>query len=104
MENNNTQVQGFEQIKQGLENAGFTQNGNTFTKETAKRQLVIVNGVQQTVEQRMDIRFIYLGEGYMENGDGSRTPLYGFTFSINNDNLTDFWVKDITELMSYFKH
>lgn len=101
--------QGYEKIKQGLENAGFIWDDEKspdgiFEKISSRRQIVVVNGVQQTIKQHLNLAFKYIGDGYVENEDHTRTPLYGFSFYINREHLTDFWVKDFQDLTSYFEH
>ena len=107
MENDRIQ-QGYEKIKQGLENAGFIWDDERhpdgiFEKVISKRQLVIVNDVEQVVETHVTLGFKYIGDGYIESENGARQITYGFSFYVNDEHVVDFWVKDMGDLMSYFK-
>ena len=108
MENDRIQ-QGYEKIKQGLENAGFIRDDERhpdgiFEKVINKHQLVIVNDVEQVVESHITLGFKYIGDGYTESENGSHQITYGFSFYVNDEHVVDLWVKDMGDLMSYFEH
>lgn len=89
-------ISGYESIKKGLLDSGFTQEGQTFTKINKHQNVMNVNGHQFTQEVTNTITIEYLGEGYVENQNDKET-IYGFSIKQNKESVVDIWVQNIDE-------
>jgi len=85
----------FESIKNHLLKQGFEYEGNLFTKIQQSHQLVVVNGQQHPLT--LKIEFEYLGDGYIENADGTQEETCGMRFKVNGHDQVEVWARDAKE-------
>lgn len=85
----------FESIKNHLLEQGFEYKDNSFIKIQQRQQLVVVNGQQRQLIQEIKTEFEYLGDGYVENSDGTyRKETCGMSLKVNGHNLIEVWARD----------
>ena len=87
----------FESIKNHLLEQGFEYKDDSFIKIQQRQQLVVVNGQQRQLVQEIKTEFEYLGDGYVENSDGTQEETCGMGLKVNGHNLVEVWVRDVQE-------
>ena len=83
------------EIESSLESNGYVKNENKDSLYQVKeqQQIVVINGVQQNVVNKIEIVLECLGEGYIDN-----TPTIGYKLLINYNDLGDFWMSNVNDL------
>lgn len=87
----------FESIKNHLLSQGFEHKDNSFIKNQQRQQLVVVNGQQHQLTQEAKIEFEYLGDGYIENSDGTQEESCGMSLKVNGHDMVEVWARDAKE-------
>lgn len=82
---------------------GFKQEEDVFKKSQSQvvRQLV-VNGRRHDETAEFSYEIQYLGEGYIENLDGSQhESTFGFKFIVNDTDQGDIWARNVQDFSSF---
>lgn len=91
-------------IKSELVKLGFVQDGDTYTFKSVKSHRMSVNGREMIQNEEIIISLTYLGDGYVEDTDGSNhNILYGWSLSVDGESMGGFWVETWDDLKNWLK-
>lgn len=79
-------------IEQDLIRQGFEREGDDLIKINIRQHQIVINGVPSVQEEKQEIKFSCIGEGYIDD-----QPTAGFGLYINNHNVTDLWCTSLED-------
>lgn len=85
-------------IEQDLISNGFENTDKGLTRIDVRHQQIVINGQAAIQELRQEIRFVCLGEGYIENN-----PTVGYAMYVDDFNVTDLWCTSLDDFKYLLK-
>lgn len=86
------------QVVDKLLEVGFTQKDDSFVHIETHQSQVIVNGQASIQEHKLKIKLSIIGEGAIDND-----VTIGLNLSVSGEDKGDFWIRDLTDLATFFR-
>lgn len=92
------------EIAEYLLQNGFTEDGDIFTNiGQQKTGEVIINGHRQIQVQNIEIKFTFIGNGWIGESEDNSTKTTQWNLSVNGVDHGDFIVESLEEFRKIFK-
>lgn len=77
---------------------GFKKKDDSFIYIETRQSQVVVNGRANIQEHKLEIKITIIGEGAIDSD-----VTIGLNLNISGEDKGDFWIRDLNDLMTFFR-